>query len=249
MLVEVALEVEVGQLLALRHAEELLERRIRLDVVLVLQALLLHVVVHRLGDLGARHLRALGLAKERAQLLRDLGRALEDRGRTLDLHTVLIELGLALALASILDLAVHTLLHTLDLAEQGGHGLAHRGQVASHRLDVLIKSGGRRSHGRGLGGGRRDRRDHDGRSHNRRRRISLRGLGGLLRRGGRRGDHGGGRRYNYDLRDNFLLRDLLSDLGGSRSVHYTGIRGILHEIFPHYLLPGDLCASIFGQHR
>lgn len=124
VLVEVALEIEVGQLLTLRHAEELLQRRIGLDVVLVLEALLLHVVVDGLGNLRAGHLRALGLAEERAQLLRNLGGALEDGRRALDLHAVLINLGLALALASILDLAVHTLLHTLNLAEQGGDSLA-----------------------------------------------------------------------------------------------------------------------------
>ena len=43
--VEVALEVEVREVVRIREAEQLLERGIRLDVVLVLQVLLLHVVV------------------------------------------------------------------------------------------------------------------------------------------------------------------------------------------------------------
>ena len=43
--VEVALEVKVREVVRIREAEQLLERGIRLDVVLVLQVLLLHVVV------------------------------------------------------------------------------------------------------------------------------------------------------------------------------------------------------------
>ena len=78
MLVEVTLQVEVRQLLALRDAEELLERGIRLDVVLVLEVLLLDVVVDRLRDLRAAHQGALALAEEVAELLRDLRRALKD---------------------------------------------------------------------------------------------------------------------------------------------------------------------------
>ncbi len=157
MLVEVALEIEVGQLLTLRDAEELLERGIGLDVVLVLEALLLHVVVDGLGDLRAGHLGALGLAEEVAELIGNLGGALKDGGGALDLIAVLINLRLALALASILNLAVDALLQALNLAEESSDGLAHGGEVASHGLDVLIKRGrGGRNRG-GLGGGRRDR--------------------------------------------------------------------------------------------
>ena len=47
--VEVALEVEVREVVRIREAEQLLERGIRLDVVLVLQVLLLHVVVDLAG--------------------------------------------------------------------------------------------------------------------------------------------------------------------------------------------------------
>jgi hypothetical protein len=246
VLVEVALEIEVGQLLTLRHAEELLERGIRLDVVLVLEALLLHVGIDGLGDLRARHLRALGLTEEVAELIGNLGGALEDGRGTLDLVTVLINLRLALALASILNLTMDTLLEALDLAEQSSDSLAHRGEVASHGLDVLIERGRRGRNRGGLSGGRRDR-GNDDRGRHRRSDLSLGGLGGLLgrRRRGRRSNNGGRGGLNGDL----LLRDLLSDLGSSRSVHHTGTRGILHRIFPHYLLPGDLCVSIFGQGR
>ena len=48
--VEVALEVEVREVVRIREAEQLLERGIRLDVVLVLQVLLLHVVVDLTRD-------------------------------------------------------------------------------------------------------------------------------------------------------------------------------------------------------
>ena len=150
MLVEVALEVEVGELLALRDAEELLERGIRLDVVLVLEVLLLDVVVDRLGDLRAAHERALALAEEVAELLRNLSGALEDGGGTLDLNTVLIGLDATLALASILNLAVHALLKTLNLAEESGDRLADSGEVARDGLDVLLERGDRCSSGRGL---------------------------------------------------------------------------------------------------
>jgi len=154
VLVEVALEVEVRQLLALRDAEELLERGIRLDVVLVLQVLLLDVVVHRLRDLRAAHQGALALAEEVAQLLGNLRRALEDGRGTLDLNTVLVRLDAALALARILNLAVHALLQTLNLAEERGHRLAHRGEVARDGLDVLLERGGRRRGSRRLSGRR-----------------------------------------------------------------------------------------------
>jgi hypothetical protein len=213
VLVEVALEVEVRQLLALRHAEELLERGIRLDVVLVLEALLLDVVVDRLRDLRAGHQRALGLAEEVAELLRDLRGALEDGRGTLDLDTVLINLDAALALARILDLLVDALLHALDLAHQRRDRLAQRREVARDRLDVLIQRRGRGRGRRRLRSRCRDRRNHDRDRHRRRRRLDdLLGLHGLRLHLGDRGDN---RRRNNNL-SNLLLSDLLSDLGGRR---------------------------------
>lgn len=117
MLVEVALEVEVGEALSVGNTEELLERGIRLDVVLVLEALLLDVGRHRLGDVGAAHLAALGLAEEDAEVIAELGGDLEDAEAGRLRNTVLIELrgGAALALAGILDLTGHTLLELLEL--------------------------------------------------------------------------------------------------------------------------------------
>jgi len=51
--VEVALEVEVGEHIALRHTEKRLELGIRLDGVLLLEVLLLHVGRDGLRDVGA----------------------------------------------------------------------------------------------------------------------------------------------------------------------------------------------------
>jgi len=250
VLVEVALEVEVRQLLALRYTQQLLEGGIRLDVVLVLQVLLLDVVVDRLRDLRAGHQGTLGLAEERAELLRDLRGALEDGRCALDLNAVLIRLNAALALTRILDLAVDTLLQALDLAEEGRNRLTHRREVARYQLDILLERRDRRNSGGRLSDRCRDRRN-DNRRRNSGSRLGLRGLLGsdlLLSR------HRGSRRNRNQGRDRRLngggLRsDLLSDLRGSRRAHHTSSRGIRRRHFTHYLLPGDLCASIFGRLR
>jgi len=109
MLVEVLLEIEVGELLSLRHLEELAERSIGLDVVLDLEVVGLDIVVELLGHIGARDEGASGLAEEAAELISDLGGDLED-GRATGLGTFFTFLGnTALAATSILDLTVHTL--------------------------------------------------------------------------------------------------------------------------------------------
>ena len=119
MAVEVAREVEIRERLTLADEEKLLERGIRLDVVLVLEVVLLDVVVDRLRDLRAREERVLGLAEEREELLRDLRGALEDAERTRLGIRALLNLRAALALARILDLAVDTLVELLHLREHG----------------------------------------------------------------------------------------------------------------------------------
>ena len=231
VLVEVALEVEVRELLALRDAEELLERGIRLDVVLVLEAVVLHVDVHRLRNLRARHQGAVALAEEVAELIRDLRGALEDRGGTLYLDAVLVDLNAALALASILDLAVDTLLELLHLRDHGRGGLTERGEVGHHGLEVLIKGRGRGNRASSLGGRRRDRRNDNRRSD---RRL---GLHGLLRDdllGSRLSNHNNrGRSRNRGRGSRRLRNRLLRDLNRGRGTHYTRSRGIRRRHFTH----------------
>ena len=124
--VEEALEVEVRQLLALRKLEELLQRGVGLDGVLVLQLVLVHVHIHRLRHLGAAHQGATGLAEEGAQLIRHLHGALEDGRRTgLGALGTLLRLDPAAALAGLLQVAVHTLLQALHHAQQLSHVVAH----------------------------------------------------------------------------------------------------------------------------
>ena len=223
MAVQVALQVEVGQGLALTDGQKLLQGGIRLDVVLVLQVLLLHVVVHGLGHLGAAHQGAVGLGQELAQLISHLGGALEDAGGARLGVRALLHLGAALALAGILNLAVHTLLQLLHLGEHGGHSLLQGVQVASHGLQVLIQSGG------GHHGGSHSGHLHGGGAHDSgcSGRLGLRGLGGLggnLHRGSN--GHGG----------SLLLGNLLGcsggGLGGGSGGHlYTGSGG---SISGHY---------------
>ena len=116
--VEVALEVEVGERLIYTNGEENTERRIRLDVVLVLEVMGLDVVIHRLGNLRAAHEGARWATEEREEFLSDLSRALEDGRRTLNLNAILVELHAAAALAGILHLTVDTLLELLNLGKK-----------------------------------------------------------------------------------------------------------------------------------
>ena len=78
MSIKVSLKVEVGEIVSISEAEELLERCIRLDVMLILQILLLHVVVDLTCDIGAGDESSLWLTKEDAELISDLGGDLED---------------------------------------------------------------------------------------------------------------------------------------------------------------------------
>ena len=227
MAVEVALQVEVGQVLVSGHRQQRAQRSIGVDGVLVLQVVSLDVLVDRLGDLRARHQGRRGLAEESQQFRRYLSRALENRGGALDLHAILIELDAAAALAGILHLAMHTLLQLLVLGEQHRDGLTQCGEVGGHRLEVIIKGGGRGSDGsHGL---------HGGRGHNYRGgylglhglglggRLRLhRGLRGSRHRGGLR-LHGGSR-YRGNRGIYLLLCYTLGGLGGggSNSRHYTG---------------------------
>jgi len=198
VVVEVALEVEVRELVALRDGKELLERRIRRDGVLVLEVILLYVVVDTLRYLRARDKRALGKAEERAELIRDLYGALED-GERAGLVTLgaILDLRTALALAGILDLTVHTLVKALDVGKKGDNRLTNRVKVVRDGLEVLIER--RRRDNRRSGGRNR----LNGRRRNNNRRHDGRGLGGLGNLGRLGGLNNG--RNNGDLNNNIFL--------------------------------------------
>jgi len=215
VVVEVLLEVEVRELNTLRDGEKLLERRVGLDGVLVLEVVLLDIDIHGLRDLRARHERASRLREELAELIRDLDGALEDRGDAGLRLSALLNLDAALALTGILDLAVDAAVKALDLAEKRGRRLTERRERGRKNLEVLLKR--REGRGRRRGGNLLDRR----RGNNDRRRGGLGGLRGLRGLGGGRLNRGGDSR-NYNLR---LLGDLLSRggrLGGGSRAHYTG---------------------------
>jgi len=235
VLVEVLLEVEVRQGLTLRRSEELLEQGIRLDVVLVLEALLLDVGRHRLGDVGARHLRTLGLAEEAAELIGELGGDLEDgEANRLRLAVRIHSRRAALALARILNLAVHALLELLELSVERGDNIAEAGEAGNHTLDLIAN--------RLLGNLRRSRisRSHDRRNgrHRRRRRGRNLGLDGSLAgnlldlsdRG--RGNRCRGRNRRRGL-SRILLGDALSGGLGGRGVHCTSSGGRIGRHFTH----------------
>ena len=227
MAVQVALQVEVGQLVRLGHLEELAQGGIGGDVVLVLQVVLLDVVVNLLRHVGARDERARGVLQELAQLVRHLRGDLED-GRTTLGRLLTLGAHTALALAGILHVLVDTLVQALDLRDGGRRLLAQRRQGGEDRLQVLIQRRGRRG-GDGGSGIRNGRRDNGWRGNNWRRSGdgSLRGSGlaTLGGRGGGSGDngwrsggdnHGGNNnRHNHlSLLTGSLLTGLLYNWGG-----------------------------------
>ncbi len=196
--VEVLLQVEVRQLLIGLHGQEGAELGIRVDVVLVLQVVLLHVGRHELRDVGAALLATSGAAEEGAQLGGDVRGDLEDRhaGR---LGLLALHGGLALAalVGQLLELG-RLLLQALGLRDELGNQVAQGEQAGRHGLDLRVEANllgnlSRRSglNGRGNGGSYRG---------SSRRGGSLLGLGG--------GGHGGGHRDgNYGLLG--LLANLL----------------------------------------
>ena len=211
MSVQVALQVEVGQLVSISDGQELLQCSVRLDVVLVLQALFLDVVVDGLGDFTAAHQSAVGLAQELAEFISDLGGALEDAQSARLCIRALLDLAATLALASILDFTVDTLLELLDLREHGGDSLLQSVQVASDSLDILIQGGDGAS-----GGGNRGSLDRGGGNNYRGSCSSGNGLlaAGLLFSGGSGNSGNRGSNGGCDFNDGVFLCDLLgSSLG------------------------------------
>ena len=114
-----ALDVEEADLL-LTGAQQLLQGRVGQDDALVLcveQAVLLDVSIQLAGDLGARHLGALGHRQENAQLIRDLGGLGEAGRRRAGVGALL--LGLQLGLGHLVELLLGGLELDLDLLHQG----------------------------------------------------------------------------------------------------------------------------------
>jgi len=229
VLIQVLLEVEVRERLALGDAKELLEGGIRLDVVLVLEALLLDVRRNGLRDVGAAHLAALRLGKEGAEVIAERRGHLEDgQARRLG-DTILIQLGrAALALAGILDLTGNTLLELLELGVEGGDRLAEAVQGTDHATDLIANRLDRLLDGRNRALSRRgdNRRNDSRRSSNRLR--SLRGTLGrrLLLGNNRRRRRGGDRRRDNRLNGLLLCYSLLGNsLRGGRGIHCTRYGG------------------------
>ena len=230
--VQVALQVEVRQLVRLGHLEELAQGGIGGDVVLVLQVVLLDVVVNLLRHVGAGDERARGVLQELAQLIRHLRGDLED-GRTTLGRLLTLGAHTALALAGILHVLVDTLVQALHLRDGGRRLLAERRQRGEDRLQVLIQRRGRRRGGDGGSGIRNGRGDNGWRGNNWRHSGdgSLRGSG-LATLGGRggnngwrsSGDHRGGNNNILSLLGNTL------SLGGRSSggTHYTRTGGSIH---------------------
>lgn len=230
MLGEVLLEVEDREVIRLRDPQELAKRRIRVDRLLVHEAVALGVVDDARGHIGAGDERTLGEAEEGAELGTDRRGLREDAGLgrgTID------RLGLALALATcLLDEASRELLNDLEARRRRGKGsLLGRELLVEGvdlgrelRADVILRDSrdiGRRSRSRSRSRGCRGRRggSNDRGSGNRGHLLGsglLRGLDSRHRRGDRGGNRGS-RRLNGGL--------LGSDLGrlgrGGDRAHYV----------------------------
>jgi hypothetical protein len=228
--VQVALEIEVGQLVLRLQVQQLAQLGVRGDIMLVLQVVLLHVGRDGLRHVGAALQAARGAAQERAQLVGQRRGHQEDaRLRRLALRTLRGGLLAATALVRHLLQLGRTLLQLLGLRHQRVHLLTHRQQRRRHRLHLLLQTSllHRR---RGLG----RRSNHRGRHRRRRGHRSSLGLRRLLRLRRRRGRRG--RRRSSHLHHNLLLRYLLRTLRRrtSRRVHYTISGGRIGRHFTHY---------------
>jgi len=126
---EVLLEVEDSKAIRLREAEELTERCIRLDGLLVRELVVLCILHDATGDIRAADLSASGEAKEDAKLLGDLNRLGEDSGGVgllLAIRTDCTGLAAAATLSLLLkagDLLLHLLHLRCELVEAGAESV------------------------------------------------------------------------------------------------------------------------------
>ena len=239
--VEVLLEVEVRQLVALLEAEQREQLGIGVDVTLVHQVVLLDVARDELRDVGAALQGARRAAEEGAQRRRDARRHLEEAdARRLALLALRRRLAAAALVSDLLHLG-RRLLQALGLADHLRELLTHLDKASRQRLDLglelllldlrrlgLGRHNGRRSRrnrrrnnrlslDRLLGGlrlrSRRRRRRHNGR-HRSRRRRRRRLADNLRRRSGRRNRRRLLRYHRNRRRNILLLRDTLGSGGG-----------------------------------
>ena len=232
MVLEVALEVEDSHLLGLRALEELAKRGIRVDVLLVVEAVLLDVVHDATGYVRAAHLRALRLAEEDTEVVRDLLRAREDRRLLGKRVARLIQLRRlrAAAAAGLLDLAGKTLLELLHVGEDKAQRVAelvdlrHLGVELGDQVNLGLRLGGRGNSHRGYYRRRRG-------GHGYRRSRGLGDLGGLGRGGRHRGRH-----YRGDL----LLLGSGRLLRRRRGRHLCGVL-----IGAHFILKSGFISEAF----
>lgn len=120
MTLEVLLEVEDGKAVRLRETEELAERSIRLDGLLVRELVVLGILHDAARDIRAADLSASGKAEEDAEILRDLNRLGEDRrgvGLLLAIGADSARLAAAATLGLLLK-ASNLLLHLLHLRRE-----------------------------------------------------------------------------------------------------------------------------------
>ena len=222
MRVEVLLEVEVGELIALLEAEQREELGIGVDVTLVHQVVLLDVARDELRDVGAALQGARRAAEEGAELRGDARRHLEEADtRRLALLALRRRLAAATLVGDLLHLG-RRLLQALGLADHLRELLTHLDQASRKRLDLgleLLLLDLRR-----LALGRRSRRRHNDRRNNRRHsRLGLgRLLGGLRLRSNRRRRRHNSRRSSRRRRRRRLADNLRgrSRRHGSRLLRY-----------------------------
>ena len=227
---EEALQVQDVHGVAVRHLQQLAEGRVRVDLLLGVQAVLLHVLHDATGHVGAGHLRALRLAEEHAQVVRDL--------LGLGEHAGLLGQGVArlvqgrgpraAAAAGLLDLASQALLQLLHVGQHGTQGVAelvhltHLGVELGYQVHLLLAGGGAGHHGGsgyGYRGGHRGRARGGGLGAGRGRRGRGR-RGGLLL-----GRHRGGNGGSGGLRGGSLL------YGGSLGAHLILMAGQISVSF------------------
>ena len=220
---EVLLEVEDRELIRLREAEELAERGIRVDRLLVRELVVLGVLHDATGDIRTADERVGREAEEYAEILRDLNRLGEDRrgvGLLLTISADSARLATTATLGLLLE-ASNLLLHLLHLRrkliERRAEGVEldeERGEVRDYRLLSLSLSDYSNYRGRGRRG------NGDSRGG-----LGVRGSGVLDYRGGRGDGNRGGNRGSGTLLGGGLLGGGGDNRGGHLITSARGRRG------------------------